>query len=332
MIEIPPSGESATGPDLLQTTGEARYKIDFNRSVKGGMGAVFKGFDRRLNLPVVAKTYRDDYRDVRPDAPELLVAEAQITANLHHKNLPTIYDVQIGPDGKPYFVMDDLTEKGYENLGKVKCTDLDVEDISVITKELTEVLTYLHQQGIHHRDLKVKNIFYRKDAPNGIHVKLIDFGISNAIFPFNPEEQVVRGSPEYMSPEALRNKQLTEQSDIYTLSLIIQNLISNRSVQSGLQLSEIFENNSKNIQYKVTETSNPTIYTRLREWHIHPDPVIEQLNIAMNNNPTNRQPSLMKFGENMILVLKNQSVQSDKKKANFYLSPRNLLRRFLSKQ
>lgn len=179
----------------------------------GAMGTVYKAFQERLDRMVALKVF---LRDERNGEEELFrfKNEARLMANLEHPNIVTVYD--FGQTGYTYYIAMELMAKGsvYDYLFAEKIT---LDFIRKFVNEVFSALSYLHEQGILHRDIKPGNILISQKGT----LKLGDFGISShfTTAEANQEEtsEFVLGTRPYMAPELLDGSKATPLTDQYAL-------------------------------------------------------------------------------------------------------------------
>jgi len=189
----------------------------------GGMGEVYLAHDPRLKRKVALKRVIEA-RPETPDAKERLLKEARAAANLNHPNIAVVYDV-IEHDGEPFIVMEYVEgETLRERLKRGPLTDEEVLDIAT---QITSALSEAHSHGIVHRDLKPSNILIGAAG----RVKILDFGLAKT--PLSDEDPAtttgrVVGTPAYMAPEQLLGYHTDHRSDLYSLGLVLFELLTGR--------------------------------------------------------------------------------------------------------
>ncbi|MDQ7050530.1 MAG: serine/threonine-protein kinase [Enterobacterales bacterium] len=180
----------------------------------GGQATVYlaiqKGFDREVALKVMSPALAAD-----PSFGERFIREAKIVAQLSHDRIVTVYDVGKS-DNFYYLAMEYM--RGEELKSKIS-QGLKAKDALQIIAKLAKALHFAHQKGYIHRDVKSENILFNDDD----QPVLTDFGIAKAS---NSSTQMTQtgkliGTPEYMSPEQCRGKDLDGRSDLYSLGIIL---------------------------------------------------------------------------------------------------------------
>lgn len=202
----------------------------------GGMGEVWKARDTELRRYVAIKLLNAAYQD-KSDFVTHFMREAQLVASLHHPNIVQIHDFQLinAPDTstKAYMVMDYVeggTLAGYIRETVRKGIFPPAADIVYLFTTVGLALDYAHQRGMIHRDIKPENILLDKSAPTGKALGepiLTDFGIArlqgtNASTLTN----AWLGTPHYMSPEQAEGRAINERSDLYSLGIVLYEMLT----------------------------------------------------------------------------------------------------------
>ena len=202
-----------------------RYKI-VKEIGRGAMGVVYQGYDPKIDRIVALKTIRKDRLAESRDVEDLVTRfqkEVRATGKLVHPNIIIIYDT--GEDEETaYIAMEYIEGDTLENLIQ-KGIRFPMEKIIDIIDQICDGLEYTHRQGIVHRDLKPSNIMLVK----GERVKIADFGISKAVgASSSPLTQagILLGTPSYMSPEQIAGREIDGRSDIFSLGIILYQLLS----------------------------------------------------------------------------------------------------------
>lgn len=197
--------------------GQYRLTTEIGR---GAMGVVYKAEHRLLKRPAAIKLIRADSAQDE-HAIETFEREVQISATLSHWNTVQIYDYGRTADGDFYYVMEFLEgETLQDRLNSTGPMDV-TQTIAVIT-QLCDGLEEAHAKGMVHRDLKPANIFLAKTG--GVHdvVKILDFGLATTVSQNSADvEQVICGTPSYMSPEQIRADAIDGRSDIYAIGCVM---------------------------------------------------------------------------------------------------------------
>lgn len=201
----------------------------------GGYGAVYRAYqptvEREVAVKVILPQYANDPQFIRR-----FEAEAQLVARLEHPHIVPLYDYWREPDGA-YLVM--RLYPGGSLQQRLEAGPLELPQAAELLEQVAAGLAAAHQQGVVHRDLKPANILL--DEAGGAY--LSDFGIAKvldqALAHSHPGELL--GSPVYSSPEQLRSEPVTAQSDIYSLGVLLYQLLTGRTPFAESSLAELVE-------------------------------------------------------------------------------------------
>lgn len=198
-----------------------RYEL-VEKIGEGGMAVVYKAKDRLLNRYVAVKILRPE---CTKDAQfvDSFRAESQAAAGLQHPNIISVYDV--GREGNIHFIVMELIEgKSLSEIIKEQAP-MDYREVVRITRQVASALSVAHKHNIIHRDIKPHNIMMTSDGM----AKLGDFGIAKALSDSTMEEtSKIIGSVHYISPEQARGAYVDERSDIYSLGIVMYEMLTGR--------------------------------------------------------------------------------------------------------
>ncbi len=191
---------------------------------RGGMGTVYRAIHDRLNHTVALKIFtpKDADRDLFI---ERLKREGKLMAQMKHPNVLSIYGASVMEDGTPYLVLEYI--KG-EDLSKKLENEFTLYPRAAvrIAIEICEGLSAVHKLGIIHRDIKPANVLLGKNGS----VKVTDFGISKDLNTADNATSLTMtgttvGTADYMSPEQTHNKELTPRSDLYSVGILLYEML-----------------------------------------------------------------------------------------------------------
>lgn len=199
-----------------------RYEI-IEKIGEGGMSVVYKAKDRLLNRYVAIKILRPEFTEDEQFI-ENFRKESQAAAGLSHPNIVNVYDV--GKEGKIHFIVMELIDgkslsQVIEEKGK-----LDYKEAISIAKQVASALSLAHKNQIIHRDVKPHNILITSSGT----AKLADFGIARAISKESIAEgdEKIMGSVHYFSPEQARGTYVDERSDLYSLGIVLYEMLTGK--------------------------------------------------------------------------------------------------------
>ncbi|MEG0181261.1 MAG: Stk1 family PASTA domain-containing Ser/Thr kinase, partial [Peptostreptococcaceae bacterium] len=199
-----------------------RYEI-IKKIGDGGMAFVYEARDKLLNRTVAIKVLRPEF----VDDDEFLTKfkrEAEAVASLSHPNIVNVYDV--GEDGKVHYIVMELIEG--QNLKDIIKNEGTLDEYTAldITKQIAKALGAAHKKGIIHRDIKPHNILISNE---GRIVKVADFGIAKAVSSSTMTSTgSVIGSVHYFSPEQAKGKFVGNTTDLYSLGIVLYEMIIGR--------------------------------------------------------------------------------------------------------
>lgn len=196
-----------------------RYEV-LNKIGAGGMSVVYKGRDQKLNRYVAIKVLKSEYREDK-NFIRKFKEEAQAAACLAHPNIVNVYDV--GEEAGDHYIVMELVEgitlKNYiERKGRMT-----IKEATSIGIQVSMGLEVAHNNDIVHRDIKPQNIMISKDGK----VKVMDFGIAKAATSETIASNAM-GSVHYTSPEQARGGYSDAKSDIYSLGIVMFEMVTGR--------------------------------------------------------------------------------------------------------
>lgn len=189
---------------------------------QGGMATVFKAYhpalDRYVAIKVLHPAFKED-----PNFLARFQREARIVAKLEHPHIVPVYDFS-EHKGMAYLVMRYI--EGETLKAHLKGTPLPPERTLEILKPVAEALTYAHEQGVLHRDIKPSNVMLTPEG--GIY--LTDFGLARMAQSGEStlSQDMMIGTPQYMSPEQAKGEKVDERTDIYSLGVVLFEMLTGR--------------------------------------------------------------------------------------------------------
>ncbi len=194
---------------------------------KGAMADVYRALDLATAAYVALKVLKQHLEDLDPAAKERFVREADVQALLRHRNIAALLATGATPDGQPYLVAELLRGRSLRSVLK-KEGRLDPRRAASYAFQALQGLSAVHAAGVLHRDLKPANIMLEPETGRGMidRVVLIDFGF--ATFEGSARLTAVGaivGSLTYIAPERLRGEDIDQRSDLYSIGIILYEML-----------------------------------------------------------------------------------------------------------
>ncbi len=208
---------------------EGRFLIK-ERLGTGGMGAVYRAWQGSVGREVAVKVIESRLKGGRLAAKRFL-REAKLASRLSHANTVSVIDFGQTEDGLLYLVMELV--KG-RTMGEVLLDEgpFPVDRMIRIGLQLCDALQAAHKLSIIHRDLKPSNVILLDDPPGRDHVKVLDFGLAKSLVDEGmttvTQSDAIMGTPSYIPPEAVTRMQFDERSDLYSLGVILYEIVAGR--------------------------------------------------------------------------------------------------------
>ncbi|MDP2368717.1 CHASE2 domain-containing serine/threonine-protein kinase [Rhodoferax sp.] len=266
-----------------------RYQIDKELG-KGAMGVVYLGKDPKIGRVVAIKTMalsEEFDGDELVDARERFFREAETAGRLQHQNIVTIFDAGEEHD-LAYIAMEFLKGKDLVDY----CRDghlLPVPKVLSIVARVAEALAYAHRQNVVHRDIKPANIMYEVDSDT---VKVTDFGIARITDSSKTKTGLVLGTPSFMSPEQLAGKKVDGRSDLYSLAVMMFQMLTGVLPFRGDSMAELM--------YKIANDPAPDIRAIRKEL---PQSLAKLVAFSLSKRPEARYQSGEQFAADLRIVI-----------------------------
>ncbi|MGZ3420618.1 MAG: protein kinase domain-containing protein, partial [Polyangiales bacterium] len=219
--------EPAGADPLLGRTIAEKYAIEALLG-RGGMGAVYRGRQVALDMPVAVKVLRREMAS-DPDFVRRFHREAKAASSLDHPCSVRVLDFGEEPDGLLYIVMEHLA-------GRTLCSlldqlPLDERRVARIVASILAALARAHEQGIIHRDLKPENVMILPGTDDDgcpiDLVKVCDFGIATTVAGGpTTTTGLILGTPQYMSPEQARGEPVDVRTDLYSVGAVLYEMLT----------------------------------------------------------------------------------------------------------
>jgi serine/threonine protein kinase/Tol biopolymer transport system component len=227
---------------MLSGTKIGRYEI--RRKIgEGGMGEVYLARDEQLDRNVALKVLLPEFC-CDAERVQRFKLEARAASTLNHPSIITIHE--IGEDTDLLYIATEFVD-GKTLREKIEKGELSLLDAVRITEQAADALAVAHESHIVHRDIKPENIMIRRDG----YVKILDFGLAKPIFLsknagaedetiqlVKTQPGIVMGSVRYMSPEQARGKETDERTDIWSLGVVLYEMLTGKNPFEGETISD----------------------------------------------------------------------------------------------
>jgi serine/threonine-protein kinase len=230
------SGEDRVSGEVLAMLAD-RYDVQ-ERIGEGGVGLVYRGVLRELNLPVAIKVLRPEFAANR----EVLARfqrEAATASSIGNPHIVRMVELSILPNGAAYLAMEYL--EGQSLAVHMKRGALSVDEAISIGVQIMEALGACHERDVVHRDLKPDNIVLVEREGRPSFVKIVDFGMVRLVGSSSKltNQGAIIGTPHYMAPEQCQGKTADHRADIYSVGILLYRMIAGRVPFDGDKWLEV---------------------------------------------------------------------------------------------
>ena len=267
-----------------------RYKA-LKEIGRGGMGTVYLGHDPLSDRDVAIKVAHADAmldEDSGHRYRKLFFNEAKVTAMLRHPNIVEVYDAGFDDDAW-YMVMEYVT--GGETLHRHTRPDrlLPLENLVRVVFKCAKALDYAHRKGVIHRDVKPRNILLTEEG----EIKVSDFSVALRTGLDVTDTQVdgYLGSPLYMSPEQVRGDTVTQRSDIFSLGILMYELLTGKTPFTGKTIPTVI--------YKITTKQHTNVHEIRAEI---PEALEAIVNRCLAKDPEERYPTTLELAADLSTI------------------------------
>jgi serine/threonine-protein kinase len=198
---------------------------------RGGMGSVYRADDLTLGQPVALK-FLPEALAANRERLDRFRAEVRVSRQVSHANVCRVHDIGEA-DGRVFLSMELVDGGDLSSLLK-RVGRLPADRGLEIARQLCAGLAAAHDRGVLHRDLKPANVMIDSEG----RVRIADFGLAGIVGGFEGSE-IQSGTPAYMAPETLKGEEVTVQSDVYALGLVLYELFTGRRAFSGASVAEL---------------------------------------------------------------------------------------------
>jgi eukaryotic-like serine/threonine-protein kinase len=229
-----PTNTPTKNDDQMPTIGHiGRYALKYKIGA-GGLGTVYAAHDPLLSRLIAIKTLNLEIAPEERDAfNALFLNEARAAGGLSHPHIVTVFDAGVS-DQSAYIAMELLKGRDLRQLRQEGWRPTPMQ-AAMIVRRVADALAYAHSKGVVHRDIKPANIF----MVGRTQPRVLDFGIARIAHQHDGAGDIAAGSPYYMAPEQARQQTVDRRADVFSLGVVLYELLTDRKPFRGSTLSEI---------------------------------------------------------------------------------------------
>ena len=242
-VDFPPAKPQVTrtvtpaangkGQDMATIGHIGRYALKYQIG-EGGLGRVFAAHDPLLSRLIAIKTLNLEIAAEEREAfNALFLNEARAAGGLSHPHIVTVFDAGVSDQGA-YIAMELLKGRDLRQL-RLEGWKPTPTQAALIVRRVSDALAYAHSKGVVHRDIKPANIF----MVGRTQPRVLDFGIARVAHQHESEGDVAGGSPYYMSPEQVQHAAIDRRTDVFSLGVVLYELLTGTRPFRGNSLQEI---------------------------------------------------------------------------------------------
>ncbi len=272
---------------------EERYEIR-GKIGQGGLGAVYRGYDTRMNREVAIKRISVSNEDptLQEESTRQLIKEAGALASLQHPHIVTVYDVGSDEDG-PYVVMELISGKTLDEL--IERAPLTWNDFRELALQTQEALIAAQELDLIHSDIKPSNLMLTWLPSGKFQVKIVDFGLATLTQSQSKEEleelEAVFGSIFFMAPEQFERVPIDARTDVYAMGCVYYQALAGKYPFNGETGHEVM---TSHLHHKVTPLQE--VRADIPVWVC--DWIMWQLNRQPADRPESSRQALQVFLQN----------------------------------
>jgi len=281
----------------------SHYKI-LEKLGYGGMGVVYKAIDLKLDRHVALKFLPATF-GLDEEAKQRFIHEAKSASSLQHKNICTIHEIDETEDAQLFICMDYYEGVTLDEM--IRSGKLELNEIIDISIQTLDGLSAAHKKGIIHRDIKPENIFITENND----IKLLDFGLAKS----KAYTKITRldrtsGTIAYISPEQAQGKEATQQSDVWSLGIVMYEMLTGQKPFKGeydqVLIYSILDKEPEKISSIISEAP--------AEFEIIVSRALEKGVDSRYNNVDEMRTDLVSFGPRAIFSSETKAILKQKEK------------------